>query len=73
MGRHAKTRALLGAAFEMLGEHHPTTVRQVYYRLVSRQVIENNRGQYQAVSNALVEAREEGRTARSPGRGSRTA
>jgi hypothetical protein len=27
---------------------------------VSRQVIENNRGQYQAVSNALVDARKEG-------------
>lgn len=37
------------------------TVRQVYYQLVSRQVIENNRGQYQAVSNALVDARKEGR------------
>jgi hypothetical protein len=36
------------------------TVRQVYYQLVSRQVIENNRGQYQAVSNALVDARKDG-------------
>jgi hypothetical protein len=35
------------------------TVRQVYYQLVSRQVIENNRGQYQAVSDALVYARQE--------------
>ncbi len=36
------------------------TVRQVYYRLVSSQVIENTRSQYQAVSNALVGARKEG-------------
>ena len=36
------------------------TLRQVYYQLVSRQVIENNRGQYQALSNALVYARREG-------------
>jgi len=36
------------------------TVRQVYYQLVSRQVIENNRPQYQAVSNALVDARKDG-------------
>ena len=36
------------------------TVRQVYYQLVSRQVIENNRSQYQAVSNALVGARKTG-------------
>jgi hypothetical protein len=31
-------------------------VQQVYYQLVSSQVIENNREQYQAVSNALVNA-----------------
>jgi hypothetical protein len=36
------------------------TLRQVYYQLVSRQVIENNRSQYQAVSNALVDARKDG-------------
>jgi len=36
------------------------TVRQVYYRLVSSQVIQNSRSQYQAVSNALVAARKEG-------------
>jgi len=36
------------------------TVRQVFYQLVSRQVIKNNRGQYQAVSNALADARREG-------------
>jgi hypothetical protein len=36
------------------------TVRQVYYQLVSRQVIENTRSRYQAVSNALVRARQEG-------------
>ena len=42
------------------------TVRQVYYQLVSGQVIENNLGQYQAVSNALVDARKDGS---SPGTG----
>jgi len=36
------------------------TVRQVYYQLVSLQVVKNNRGQYQAVSNALVDARKSG-------------
>ncbi len=36
------------------------TVRQVYYQLVSGQVIKNNRSQYQAVSNALRDARKEG-------------
>jgi hypothetical protein len=60
MGKHAKTLRLLEVAYEVLAEQHPMTVRQVYYQLVSRQVIENNRGQYQAVSNALVDARKEG-------------
>lgn len=60
MGRHAKTQQLLEVAVEVLSEHHPMTVRQVYYQLVSRQVIENNRSQYQAVSNVLVRARQDG-------------
>jgi hypothetical protein len=61
MGKHQKTLRLLEVAGEVLTAQHPMTVRQVYYQLVSRQVIENNRGQYQAVSNALVDARKEGR------------
>jgi len=36
------------------------TVRQAYYQLVSRQVVENSRSRYQAVSDALVDARLEG-------------
>ena len=59
MGKHLKTLAILETAQTVLAEHHPMTVRQVYYQLVSRQVIENNRGQYQAVSDALVYARQE--------------
>jgi len=60
MGRHAKTQAMLDVAIEVLTAHNPMTVRQVYYQLVSRQVIENSRSQYQAVSNLLVEARRDG-------------
>jgi len=60
MGKHAKTLAVLQVAVEVLTEAHPMTVRQVYYQLVSRQVIENNRSQYQAVSNLLVDARKDG-------------
>jgi len=60
MTLHAKTLALIVEAARVLAAHHPMTVRQVYYQLVSRQVIENNRGQYQAVSNALVHARQAG-------------
>ena len=60
MPRHAKTVQLIKAAVDVLSELRPMTVRQVYYQLVSRQVIKNNRGQYQAVSKALVNARKEG-------------
>jgi hypothetical protein len=47
-------------AAEILRQYHPMTVRQVYYQLVSRQVIENSRSAYQSVSKALVAARREG-------------
>ena len=60
MGKHQKTVVLVETAREILAEHHPMTVRQVYYQLVSRQVIENSRSRYQAVSDALVDARKDG-------------
>jgi hypothetical protein len=60
VSRHRKTTELIEAAAEILAEHHPMTMRQVFCRLVSRQVIENTRGAYQAVSKALVAARREG-------------
>src|SRR5207302_718395 len=60
MSRHAKTTTLISTARAILQAGHPMTVRQCYYQLVSRQVIKNNRGQYQAVSKALVAARQEG-------------
>ncbi|MEK7752318.1 MAG: hypothetical protein AAB654_10415 [Acidobacteriota bacterium] len=60
MAKHKKTCRIIEEARRVLFEHHPMTVRQVYYRLVSGQVIENSRSEYQAVSNALVYARQEG-------------
>lgn len=60
MRKHQKTMAIVMTAKEILAHHHPMTVRQAYYQLVSRQVIENSRTQYQAVSNALVWARRQG-------------
>ncbi len=60
MTLHQKTQVLINAARDVLGTTHPMTVRQVYHQIVSRQVIKNNRGQYQAVSKALVDARKEG-------------
>ncbi len=60
MGRHQKTVKIIQASRKVLAEQHPMTVRQVYYQLVSRQVIDNSRNQYHAVSRALVSARQEG-------------
>ena len=55
-----KTLERLRVAVQVLTAHNPMTVRQVYYQLVSRQVIKNNRSMYQAVSNLLVDARKDG-------------
>ena len=60
MAKHKRTELILENAISVLADYHPMTVRQVYYRLVSRQIIDNNRSQYQAVSNILVEARKSG-------------
>jgi hypothetical protein len=60
MTRHAKTASLIEAAAAILAESNPMTVRQVFYRLVARQVIPNSRAAYQACSKALVAARREG-------------
>lgn len=35
MGKHKKTLQLIEAAYQALAAHHPMTVRQVYYQLVS--------------------------------------
>lgn len=60
MRRHAKTQMIMDEAHKVLEDYHPMTVRQVYYRLVSQQLIKNTRSQYQSVSRALVLARQEG-------------
>lgn len=60
MSKHAKTIKLLESVVEILTSTHPMTVRQVYYQLVSRHVVENDRSQYQAVSNLVVDARKDG-------------
>jgi len=52
MSLQRKTLQLIETAAAILADGHPMTVRQVFYQLVSRQ--ENNRGRYQAVSDALV-------------------
>jgi len=60
MALHKKTLALIENAYKVLQEYNPMTVRQVYYQLVARHVINNKRSEYQRLSNALKEARKEG-------------
>lgn len=60
MGLHEKTIAIIEKAHEILEEHNPMTLRQVYYQLVARQVIENSKSSYQSLSNTIVAARQEG-------------
>jgi hypothetical protein len=60
MTKHAKTLTLINTARDILQSYNPMTVRQVYYRLVAAQVINNNRSEYQAVSKALATARKDG-------------
>jgi hypothetical protein len=60
MGLHKKTLMIIETARGILSEHRPMTVRQVFYQLVSRQVIENTKGSYAGISNILVTARQEG-------------
>lgn len=63
MAVHQKTIELINAAIEALKQYQdelPMTLRQVYYELVSRQIIENTRSRYQALSDALVYARKKG-------------
>ena len=60
MGMQKKTLAVVAVARELLAEHHPMTLRQVFYQLVSRHVIENRLARYNGLSRALVKARQEG-------------
>ena len=57
---HEKTAILINAAIDVLNEYRPMTLRQVYYQLVAKHIIDNNRNEYQRLSNALVKARQEG-------------
>ena len=59
MSRH-KTAELIERGAEILRSHHPMTVRQVYYQLISGHVLENSRSNYKAVVNAQRDARREG-------------
>jgi hypothetical protein len=51
------TKRLLEASKTILGAESPMTVRQLFYRLVSAEVIANCRGDYQKVSRVMTRAR----------------
>lgn len=59
MGLHKKTTAIIEKAHEILAEHNPMTLRQVYYQLVARQIVENSKGSYDSVGRMLVMARKD--------------
>jgi len=56
---HDKTKNLIDEAYKVLQEYNPMTLRQCYYQLVSKHIIDNNFGQYKRLSNALVQARQQ--------------
>ena len=55
-----QTERLIHVAYRVLANHRPMTLRQVFYRLVAAQTIENTQARYKSLSRALVRARQEG-------------
>ncbi len=60
MALQKRTLDLIEQAHGVLQEYNPMTLRQVYYQLVARHMINNKRNEYQRLSNALVKARQQG-------------
>lgn len=54
---HRSTQELIEEAIDALDRVHPQTVRQVFYALVIRKVLPNDKSSYRRLGNALVEAR----------------
>src|SRR5207302_2928765 len=54
------TKRIIHAAQEVLAEENPMTVRQLFYRLVSRRIIENSLKDYRKISTVMTGAREAG-------------
>ena len=59
-GLSAKTIKIRNAIADVLSAEHPMTLRQVYYQLVSCQVVPNSLRSYQAVGRSLVDMRKAG-------------
>jgi hypothetical protein len=56
-----KTINLIEATGRILEDYHPMTLRQIFYQLVSKQILENDTANYERLGRALVPARKEGR------------
>jgi hypothetical protein len=55
----AKTTALVNVAVSILKREYPMTIRQLFYRIVSRGVILNNLSCYKMVSRVMGKARKD--------------
>jgi len=60
MGERTGTLKFIKLAQAIQTNLRPMTIRQVYRQLIAMQLIDNNRGLYRAVSNALADAWEKG-------------
>lgn len=56
-----KTTAIINAALDILAEQNPMTIRQLFYRLVSKQRIPNSPASYQLVIRDMTKCRDDGR------------
>lgn len=60
-GENKNTTALIDAAISILAEQNPMTIRQLFYRLVSKSRVPNNLASYQMVSRIMTKCRDDGR------------
>lgn len=60
-GEWANTTKIIEAAQAILEAEHPMTLRQCFYRLVSKGIIQNSRADYLKLSRLLTKARNDGR------------
>jgi hypothetical protein len=60
-GEWRSTTGIIEAAVEILGDENPMTIRQLFYRLVSVHVIENQVRDYHQIIRLMTKARKDGR------------
>ena len=60
-GEWQETTQLIRAALAILKEQQPMTIRQMFYALVVRELLQNTQAHYKRVSRIMTKAREDGR------------